>query len=126
MQTPATARLVMLPLLNPAHYPGNALEKESRTRAVTQLPLTLSTRAFFPTHDRVYERADEKSDEPISIAWLDAKNTEDHGRIYEIVLRWFPRVCEITKILVKIHISSLFPFYSSQDALSTSMNRKER
>ena len=47
----------------PAHYPGNALEKESRTRAVTQLPLTLSTRAFFPTHDRAYERADEKSDE---------------------------------------------------------------
>ena len=101
----------------------NALEKESRTRAVTQLPLTLSTRAFFPTHDRAYERADEKL---ASIARLHAKNTEDHGRIYEIVLRWFPRVCEITKILVKIHISSLFPFYSSQDALSTSKNRKER
>ena len=49
------------PPVTPAHYPGNALEKESRTRAVTQLPLTLSTRAFFPTHDRAYERADEKS-----------------------------------------------------------------
>ena len=88
MQTPATARLVMLLLLTPAHYPGNALEKESRTRAVTQLPLTLSTRAFFPTHDRAYERADEKSDELCtSIARSDAKNTEDHGRVYQIVLR---------------------------------------
>ena len=33
------------------YAPGNALEKESRTRAMTQLPLTLCTRAFFPTHD---------------------------------------------------------------------------
>ena len=87
MQTPATARLAMLLLLTPAYYPGNALEKESRTRAVTQLPLTLSTRAFFPTHDRAYERADEKSDDLTSIARSDAKNTEDHGRVYEIVLR---------------------------------------
>ena len=54
---------------------------------MTQLPLTLSTRAFFPTHDRAYEIADEKSDEPTSIARFDAKNTEDHGRVYEIVLR---------------------------------------
>ena len=77
----------MLLLLTPAHYPGNALEKESRTQAVTQLPLTLSTRAFFPTHDRAYERADEKADELTSIARSDAQNTEDHGRVYEIVLR---------------------------------------
>ena len=51
------------PPVNSSPLPGDALEKESRTRAVTQLPLTLSTRAFFPTHDRAYERADEKSDE---------------------------------------------------------------
>ena len=54
---------------------------------MTQLPLKLSTRAFFPTHDRAYERTDEKSDELTSIARSDAKNTEDHGRVYEIVLR---------------------------------------
>ena len=53
---------------------------------MTQLPLTLSTRAFFPTHDRAYERADEKSDELTSIARLDAKNTEDHRLVYKIVL----------------------------------------
>ena len=41
LQTPVTARLAMLLLLTPAHYPGNALEKESKTRAVTQLRLTL-------------------------------------------------------------------------------------
>ena len=49
---------------------------------MTQLPLTLSTSAFFPTHDRAYERADGKSDEPTSIDRSDAKNTEDHGRVY--------------------------------------------
>ena len=75
------------PPVNSSPLSRNALEKESRTRAVTQLPLTLSTRAFFPMHDRAYERADEKSDEPTSIARSDAKNTEDHGRVYEIVLR---------------------------------------
>ena len=77
------------PPVNSSHYPGNALKKESRTQAVTQLPLTLSTRAFFPTHDRAYERAGEtqKSDELTSIAWSDTKNTEDHGRVYKIVLR---------------------------------------
>ena len=49
--------------------------------------LTLSTRAFFPMHDRAYERADEKLDETTSIARSDAINMEDHGRVYDIVLR---------------------------------------
>ena len=50
-------------------------------------------------HDMAYEIADEKSEEPSSTARFDAKNAEDHGRVYEIVLRQFPRVCGITKIV---------------------------
>ena len=83
---------------------------------MTQLPLTLSTRAFFQTHDRAYERADENLDELTSIVRSDAKNTEDHGRVYDIVLRLFPRVCEITKILgdyAHAHAVDTRPFFPS-------------
>ena len=41
---------------------------------MTQIPLTLSTRAFFPTHDRAYESIDEKSDELTHPLRSDAKN----------------------------------------------------